>query len=46
MIMLMTIAPQLAKIALMFTSEEFALLGLFGVLIAGFVAGEDLKIKG
>ena len=46
MIMLMTIAPQLAKIALMFTSAEFALLGLFGVLIAGFVAGEDLKIKG
>ncbi len=46
LVMLMTIAPQLARIALLFTSAEFALLGLFGVLISGFVAGEDLKVKG
>jgi len=46
MFMLMAIAPQLAKIALLFTSAEYALLGLFGVMISGFVAGEDLKIKG
>jgi len=46
LIMLLTIAPQLAKIALLFTSVEMALLALFGVLISGFVAAEDLKIKG
>ncbi|HSV31664.1 MAG TPA: tripartite tricarboxylate transporter permease [Atribacteraceae bacterium] len=46
LIMLMTIAPQLARFALLFTSAEYALLGFFGVLISGFVAGEDLKIKG
>ena len=32
MFMLMAIAPQLAKIALLFTSAEYALLGLFGVI--------------
>jgi putative tricarboxylic transport membrane protein len=46
LIMLLSIAPQLAKIALLFTSVEMALLALFGVLISGFVAAEDLKIKG
>ncbi|MCK4240178.1 MAG: tripartite tricarboxylate transporter permease [Candidatus Atribacteria bacterium] len=46
LIMLLTIAPQLAKIALLFTSVEISLLALFGVLVSGFVAAEDLKIKG
>lgn len=46
LIMLLTIAPQLAKIALLFTSVEIALLAFFGVFISGFVAAEDLKIKG
>ena len=46
LIMLLAIAPLLAKIALLFTSVELALLALFGVLVSGFVAAEDLKIKG
>lgn len=46
LVMLLTIAPLLAKIALMFTSVEMSLLALFGVLISGFVAAPDLKIKG
>jgi putative tricarboxylic transport membrane protein len=46
LVMLLTIAPLLASIALLFTSVEMALLALFGVLISGFVAAEDLKIKG
>lgn len=46
MLMLLTIAPLLARIALLFTSVEIALLALFGILVSGFVAAEDLKIKG
>lgn len=46
LVMLLTIAPLLAKIALLFTSVEMALLALFGVLISGFVAATDLKVKG
>lgn len=46
LILLLTIAPLLAKVALLFTSVEMALLALFGVLVSGFVAAEDIKIKG
>lgn len=46
LILLLAIAPVLAKFALLFTSIEMALLALFGVLISGFLAAEDLKIKG
>ncbi len=44
--LLMTIAPMLANIAILFTSVEMALLALFGVLVSGLVASPDLKIKG
>ena len=46
LVLLLTIAPLLAKIAILFTSAEMALLALFGVLVSGFVAAPDLKIKG
>lgn len=46
LVLLLTIAPMLAKIALLFTSVEMALLALFGVLVSGFVASEDIKLKG
>ncbi len=46
LLLLLTIAPLLAKVAILFTSVEMALLALFGVLVSGFVAAPDLKIKG
>ena len=46
LVLLLTIAPLLAKVAILFTSVEMALLALFGVLVSGFVAAPDLKIKG
>ncbi len=46
LLLLLTIAPLLSGIAILFTSVEMALLALFGVLVSGFVASPDLKIKG
>lgn len=46
LLLLLAVAPLLSKFALAFTSVEMALLALFGVLISGFVASPDLKIKG
>ncbi|MGQ9779824.1 MAG: tripartite tricarboxylate transporter permease [Bacillota bacterium] len=40
------LTPLLNKITLMFTSAEFFLLGLFGVLISGAMTGADLPMKG
>lgn len=40
------LAPPLTKIALKFTSPEYFMLALFGVLICGSIAAEDLAIKG
>lgn len=40
------LAPPLTKVALEFQSAEFFMLALFGVLICGSVAAEDLSIKG
>jgi len=45
-IALALLAPPLTKIALNFTSPEYFMLALFGVLICGSVAAEDLSIKG
>jgi len=38
--------PLLTNLALKFTSAEFCLLGLFGVLISGTLTGADLPMKG
>jgi putative tricarboxylic transport membrane protein len=38
--------PILSNLALKFTSAEFCLLGLFGVLISGTMSGTDLAVKG
>ena len=46
LILLLIVAPLLAQVALKFTSIEMALLALLGVLVSGFVASPDLKIKG
>ncbi len=40
------LAPPLTKIALEFQSTEFFMLALFGVLICGSIAAEDLPVKG
>jgi len=46
LVLLLTIAPLLADAALEFTSIEMALLALLGVLVSGYVASPDLRIKG
>jgi putative tricarboxylic transport membrane protein len=38
--------PLLTELALKFTSAEFFLVGLFGVLISGSLTGSDLPLKG
>jgi putative tricarboxylic transport membrane protein len=43
---LVLLAPPLTRIALKFTSPEYFMLALFGVLICGSIAAEDLSIKG
>jgi len=43
---LVLLSPPLTKIALKFTSPEYFMLALFGVLICGSIAAEDLSIKG
>jgi putative tricarboxylic transport membrane protein len=40
------LTPLLTELALKFTSAEFFLIGLFGVLISGALTGGDLAIKG
>ncbi|MDP3447824.1 MAG: tripartite tricarboxylate transporter permease, partial [Eubacteriales bacterium] len=40
------ITPPLTKVALMFTSAEYCMLALFGVLICGSIVSSDLPIKG
>ncbi|WP_041525056.1 tripartite tricarboxylate transporter permease [Gilvimarinus agarilyticus] len=46
LIILLAIAPILANISLLIRSIDMALLALFGVLLAGFISSEGLKIKG
>lgn len=38
--------PLLTKLSLQFTSAEFFVLGLFGVLISGMMSGQDHPVKG
>jgi putative tricarboxylic transport membrane protein len=38
--------PLLLKLALQFTSVEYFVLGLFGVLISGTMSGQDVPVKG
>jgi putative tricarboxylic transport membrane protein len=45
-IALATITPLITKLALQFTSAEYFMLALFGVLICGSVSASDLSIKG
>lgn len=45
-IALAALAPPLTKIALMFTSPEYFMLALFGVLICGSVVSMDIPLKG
>lgn len=40
------LTPLLTELALKFTSAEFFLVGLFGVLISGALTGGDLALKG
>jgi putative tricarboxylic transport membrane protein len=40
------ITPPLAKVALMFTSPEYFMLALFGVLICGSIVSMDIPLKG
>lgn len=42
----MTLTPLIAKMALQFTSAEFFLLALFGIIISGTLTSSDLVIKG
>ncbi|MFA9398850.1 MAG: tripartite tricarboxylate transporter permease [Clostridiaceae bacterium] len=46
MLALLIVTPLLTKIALSFTSPEYFMLALFGVLICGSIGGKDLVIKG
>lgn len=46
LLMLVFLAPLIASVALQFTSYEFFLLALFGILISGTLTSEDLVIKG
>ena len=42
----LTLTPLLTKISLMFTSWEFFLLSIFGILICGAITGQGKAIKG
>ena len=46
MLFLVLLAPQIVELALEFTSYEFFLLALFGILISGTLTSSDLVIKG
>jgi putative tricarboxylic transport membrane protein len=43
---LMTLAPLVASVGLRFTSVEYALLALFGILICGSLTAQDIPLKG
>lgn len=45
-IALAVLAPPLTKIALMFTSPEYFMLALFGVMICGSIVSMDIPLKG
>lgn len=40
------LAPPLTRIALMFTSPEYFMLALFGVMICGSIVSDDIPLKG
>ena len=46
MVVLVSIAPLIVKLALQFTSFEFFLLAFFGILISGTLTSQDLVYKG
>ena len=46
MICLVAVAPLIASLALQFTSVEFFLLALFGIVISGTLTSRDLVYKG
>ena len=46
MVFLVLLAPQIVTLALEFTSYEFFLLAIFGILISGTLTSSDLVIKG
>ena len=46
MLSLMLITPWLTSLALQFTSAEYFLLSLFGILICGNVTSKDMTVKG
>jgi putative tricarboxylic transport membrane protein len=46
LLILMTFAPVISGFALRFTSVEYALLALFGIVICGSLTAEDLPLKG
>ncbi|AWB65866.1 transporter [Saccharobesus litoralis] len=46
LLFLVILAPVIATLALQFTSWEFFLLALFGILISGTLASSDMVVKG
>lgn len=46
LLILMTLAPFISNFGLRFTSVEYTLLALFGIVICGSLTAEDLPIKG
>jgi len=46
MLFVVSMAPAIARLALRFTSVEFFLLALFGIIISGTLTSEDLAYKG
>ncbi|MCF7353170.1 tripartite tricarboxylate transporter permease [Vibrio sp. CK2-1] len=46
LIFLVVLAPVISQFALQFTSWEFFLLAIFGIIISGTLANDDLVIKG
>ncbi len=43
---LLFLTPMLSALSIQFTSAEFFLIGLFGILISGSLSGSDLAVKG
>tara|TARA_R110001583_G_scaffold195330_2_gene371794 strand:- start:15328 stop:16866 length:1539 start_codon:yes stop_codon:yes gene_type:complete len=46
LVFLVVLSPAIAAVALQFTSWEFFLLALFGIIISGSITSQDLVIKG
>lgn len=46
LMILMTLAPFISRLGLRFTSVEYTLLALFGIVICGSLTSEDLPLKG